>query len=107
MPTFVSNPEIYPAWFQFSRRARAKTFGSLAADSSLRNFSDAIWSTSWCCRCTRLILGDGIRLFPPQTPQRVLSLAETQAFDTGLVQLTYQRTRVSSAEETVKPELGR
>ncbi len=52
-----------------------------------------------------LILGDGIRLFPPQTPQQVMSLVETQAFDTSLVQLTYQCTRGSRTDEAVKPEL--
>ena len=53
-----------------------------------------------------LILGDGIRVFPPHTPQLFLSLAKTCAFDTGLVQLAYQRTRGSRTDERAKPKLG-
>ena len=38
-----------------------------------------------------VILGQGILLFPPDTPQRDLTLVDSQAYDTGLVRLTYRR----------------
>ena len=39
------------------------------------------------------ILGEGIPLFPPPTPMRGLTFIGCQAFDSGLVQLTYRRGR--------------
>ena len=39
-----------------------------------------------------VILGEGIPLFPPPTPQIGLELVETLSFPTGMVQLTYRRT---------------
>ena len=38
-----------------------------------------------------VILGDGIPLFPPATPQRDLKLAASQAYGSGFVRLTYRR----------------
>ncbi len=38
-----------------------------------------------------VILGDGIPLFPPATPQRNLTLESCQRYATGLAQLTYRR----------------
>ncbi len=38
-----------------------------------------------------VILGDGIPLFPPATPQRNLKLESCQRYATGLAQLTYRR----------------
>ncbi len=40
-----------------------------------------------------VILGEGLLLFPPATPQRNLALTNCQAYETGLVQLTYRRQR--------------
>ena len=39
-----------------------------------------------------IILGKSIPLFPPHTPQMGLALIGCQAYNTGLVQLAYQRT---------------
>ena len=38
-----------------------------------------------------VILGEGIPLFPPATPQRDLTLVNCQSYDTGMVQLSYRR----------------
>ena len=38
-----------------------------------------------------LILGEGIRLFPPPTPQLNLALVASRSYGTGMVQLTYRR----------------
>ena len=38
-----------------------------------------------------VILGEGIPLFPPVTPQRNLTLENSRSFETGMVQLTYRR----------------
>ena len=38
-----------------------------------------------------LILGEGIPLFPPPTPQVNLVLVASRAYDSGMVQLTYRR----------------
>ncbi len=38
-----------------------------------------------------VILGEGILLFPPPTPQRDLLLVESRSYSSGLVQLTYRR----------------
>ena len=39
-----------------------------------------------------VILGAGLLLFPPDTPQRDLTLIDSQSYATGLAQLTYRRT---------------
>ena len=39
-----------------------------------------------------IILGEGIPLFSPPLPTLPLSLESCQTFDTGLVQITYQKT---------------
>ena len=38
-----------------------------------------------------VILGSGIPLFPPTTPQRNLTLENSRSFEGGMVQLTYRR----------------
>ena len=38
-----------------------------------------------------VILGQGIPLFPPETPQRDLRLVNCRNYDSGMVQLTYRR----------------
>ena len=38
-----------------------------------------------------VILGEGILLFPPPTPQRDLVLVESRSYSSGMVQLTYRR----------------
>jgi dihydrofolate reductase len=38
-----------------------------------------------------VILGEGILLFPPSTPQRDLLLVESRSYSSGMVQLTYRR----------------
>lgn len=40
-----------------------------------------------------ILLGDGIRLFADGRPEMRLKLLQSQAFDSGLVQLTYERIR--------------
>ncbi len=40
-----------------------------------------------------VLLGKGMPLFPPPTPQLSLTLVDSHAYDSGLVQLTYRRTR--------------
>ena len=41
-----------------------------------------------------IILGEGIPLFPPATPQRDLTLTDCRAYATGMAQLTYRRAPV-------------
>ena len=41
-----------------------------------------------------VILGEGIPLFPPATPQRGLALTDCRAYATGMAQLTYRRAPV-------------
>lgn len=38
-----------------------------------------------------VLLGEGIRLFPPSLPEQVLSLADCRSYSSGLVQLHYRR----------------
>ena len=38
-----------------------------------------------------IILGEGIPLFPPATPERDLTLTDCRAYATGMAQLTYRR----------------
>ena len=40
-----------------------------------------------------VILGEGIPMFPPPTPQVDLELVESLSFSSGMVQLTYRRAR--------------
>ena len=40
-----------------------------------------------------VLLGEGMPLFLPPTPQLSLTLVDSHAYDSGLVQLTYRRTR--------------
>ena len=42
-----------------------------------------------------VILGEGIQLFPPATPQRNLALVGTRSYTSGLAQLTYRRAAAS------------
>ena len=41
-----------------------------------------------------VILGEGIPLFPPATPQRDLTLTDCRAYATGMARLTYRRAPV-------------
>jgi dihydrofolate reductase len=40
-----------------------------------------------------LVLGNGVPLFPQGLPKKQFQLIKAEPFDTGLVQLTYRRTR--------------
>jgi dihydrofolate reductase len=40
-----------------------------------------------------LILGEGIPLFAPGLPERPLQFVRSQSFDSGLVEVSYQRAR--------------
>lgn len=39
-----------------------------------------------------ILLGEGIRLFPPSLPEQVLSVVDSRAYPSGLVQIHYRRT---------------
>ena len=40
-----------------------------------------------------IILGEGIPLFAPGLPERPLQFVRSQSFDSGLVEVSYQRAR--------------
>ena len=48
-----------------------------------------------------IILGEGIPLFPPATPQRDLTLTDCRAYATGMAQLTYRRAPVQGGSGVV------
>ena len=69
-------------------RSTAASTSAAAARSCARCWPTG-WSTSCTCVVYPLVLGSGARLFPDGMPQTPLALTAHEAYDNGVLHLTY------------------
>jgi dihydrofolate reductase len=99
-PQAESNPSVtyvrdgVEDWLESLRQAPGKDIWLVGGGQLIQMFLEQDWIDEFVISFIPIMLGTGILLFPPaQMPHRTLTLERSEAFDTGLVQLTYTRTR--------------
>lgn len=90
--TFVRDGII--EWMDALRQAPGRDIWLVGGGQLIQLFLEHDWIDEFVISFHPILLGTGLPLFPPaQMPHRPLKLVHSQAFDTGLVQLTYYRDR--------------
>jgi dihydrofolate reductase len=75
------------------RKNPGKDIWLMGAASWHASSSRTIWSIACISGLSRVLLGEGIPLFPSGFPQREFALVENKSYSMGLISLKYERSR--------------
>lgn len=87
---FVNGEDI-PAFVENLKRTSEKNLWLIGGGQLVREFLKLDLIDRIELFILPVILGQGLPLFPPSTPQRNLSLVGVRSYDNGMAQLTYGR----------------